>query len=122
MPLDTPVRVNTEAFASLDAHSKLAPLFGGSPALTAWERRVVETFAQFYKNNIKNMIITREIYIKPTIIVQKIQRHGYAPWSRAEARACSSLPSVDTGPLTMKHEEVFLTCISDDGVSLPARR
>ena len=36
------VRVNAEAFASLDAHGKLAPLFGGSAALTASERWVVE--------------------------------------------------------------------------------
>ncbi len=36
------VRVNAEAFASLDARGKLAPLFGGSPALTASQRRVVE--------------------------------------------------------------------------------
>ena len=36
------VRVNAEAFASLDARGMLVPLFGGSPALTASERRVVE--------------------------------------------------------------------------------
>ena len=37
------VRVNAEAFARLDARGGLAPLFAGVPALTAAERRLVET-------------------------------------------------------------------------------
>ena len=37
------VRVIAEVFASLDDRGALAPLFGGSSALTAQERRVVET-------------------------------------------------------------------------------
>ena len=37
------VRVNAEAFARLDAGGGLAPLFAGTPCLTAEERRIVET-------------------------------------------------------------------------------
>ena len=37
------VRVNAEAFASLDARGGLAALFSGSPLLTPEQRRVVET-------------------------------------------------------------------------------
>ncbi len=37
------VRVNADAFARLDARDGLAELFSGSPALTAEQRRIVET-------------------------------------------------------------------------------
>ena len=37
------VRVNAEAFSSLDGGDALAPLFDGSPRLTAEQRQVVET-------------------------------------------------------------------------------